>query len=266
MSAIIIDEEVIHYEVLGRGRPLIFVHGWLGSWRYWIPTMQALCSDFRTYALDLWGFGDSGKRPERYTLERQTELIHGFMDQLGILKAAFIGHGLGGVVLMRFIRQYPDWADRLMAVNVPLVGISDNVRQQLMTASPASLVETFLGRGPAVDPIKLEAAKTDTSAVASTVQAVAETSVNLKTEMAQFPKACLLVYGERDPLITPPPADWVGGFTANVHMIGLEESRHFPMLDETVKFNRLLSDFLTLKAGEDLSNLGLKEEWKRRVR
>jgi pimeloyl-ACP methyl ester carboxylesterase len=266
VSAIIIDEEVIHYEVLGRGRPLIFVHGWLGSWRYWIPTMQALSSDFRTYALDLWGFGDSGKRADRYSLERQAELIHGFMDQLGIIKAAFIGHGLGGIVLIRFIRQYPDWADRLMAVNVPLLGISDGVRQQLMTTSPANLVETFLGRGPAMDPIRLEAAKTDTAALVSTIQAVTDSAVNLKAEVAQLPKACLLVYGEKDPLIPPPPTDWVSGFTGNVHLMGLEDSRHFPMLDDAARFNRLLADFLTLKAGEDLSNLGLKEEWKRRVR
>jgi len=51
-----------------------------------------------------------------------------------------------------------------------------------------------------------------------------------------------------------------------VHRISLDESRHFPMLDEAAKFNRLLSDFLSLKSGEDLTNLGLKEEWKRRVR
>lgn len=266
MSAIIINEEVIHYEVLGRGRPLIFVHGWLGSWRYWIPTMQALCSDFRTYALDLWGFGDSGKKPERYSLERQAELIHGFMDQLGILKAAFIGHGLGGVVLVRFVRQYPDWADRMMAVNVPLLGIADGVRTQLMTTPPANLVETFLGRGPAVDPIKLEAAKADNAAVATTIQAVTDSGANLKGEIAQLVKACLLVYGEKDTLIPPPPADWVSGFTGNVHLVGLEDSRHFPMIDEAAKFNRLLADFLALKPGEDLCNLGLKAEWTRRVR
>ena len=266
MSAIIIEEEVIHYEVLGRGRPLIFVHGWLGSWRYWIPTMQALSSDFRTYALDLWGFGDSGKKPERYSLDKQADLIHGFMDQLGILKAAFIGHGLGGLVLIRFIRQYPDWADRVMAVNVPLLGIPDSVRQQLISTPPANLVESFLGRGATVDPIRLEAAKTDTAAVVTTVQGLANSAVSVKDEIAQLTKACLLVYGEKDPLIPPPSSDWVSGFVGNVHLIGLEESRHFPMLDEATKFNRLLSDFLTLKAGEDLSNLGLKEEWQRRVR
>ncbi len=266
MSAIIINEDVIHYEVLGRGRPLIFVHGWLGSWRYWIPTMQAMCGDFRTYALDLWGFGDSGKRPDRYSLDTQAELIHGFMDQLGILKAAFIGHGLGGAVLIRFIRQYPDWADRLMAVNVPLLGIADNVRTQLMSTPPAVLVETFMGRGPSVDPVKLEAAKADPAALAAAAQAMTDGGASLKGEIAQLAKACLLVYGEKDPLIPPPPADWVAGFTGNVHMIGLEDSRHFPMLDEATKFNRLLADFLALKGGTDLTELGLKEEWTRRVR
>lgn len=266
MSAIIIEDEVIHYEVLGRGRPLIFVHGWLGSWRYWIPTMQALSSDFRTYALDLWGFGDSGKRPERYSLDRQSELIHGFMDQLGILKAAFIGHGLGGLVLIRFVRQYPTWADRLMAVNVPLLGLPENVRHQLANTSPANLVEGLLGRSPAVDPIRLEAAKTDTGAVATTVQATSDEGASLKGEISQLAKACLLVYGEKDPIVPPPPAEWVSGFAGNVHLVGLEDSRHFPMIDEAPKFNRLLSDFLSLKAGEDLANLGLKDEWQRRLR
>lgn len=55
MSAILLDREIVHYEVLGRGRPILFLHGWVGSWRYSIPVMQATSVSFRTYALDLWG-------------------------------------------------------------------------------------------------------------------------------------------------------------------------------------------------------------------
>lgn len=68
MSALIVEDEVVHYEVLGRGRPVIFIHSWLGSWRYWNPTMQAINSGYRTYALGLWGFGDSAKIAGRYPL------------------------------------------------------------------------------------------------------------------------------------------------------------------------------------------------------
>ena len=41
MSVVLLNQEIVHYEVLGRGRPLILLHGWVGSWRYWIPVMQA---------------------------------------------------------------------------------------------------------------------------------------------------------------------------------------------------------------------------------
>ena len=59
MSAITIGGDLIHYEKLGRGRPVILVHGWIGSWRYWIPLMQKLHTSFSVYTLDLVGFGDS---------------------------------------------------------------------------------------------------------------------------------------------------------------------------------------------------------------
>ena len=262
MSALIVEDELVHYEVLGRGRPLIFVHGWLGSWRYWIPTMQVLSAEFRTYALDLWGFGDTGKRQERYTLEAQVELVRGFMDHLGILKAAFVGHGLGGIVVVRFARKYPESADRTMAVSVPLTSAA--ISPRLRSTPVAGLVEWLLGRGAGVDSIGREAAKAAAGAVETSVKAVMENEVRLDLAALKLP--CLLVYGEKDPMIAPPEDGSLDGVTGNVHRIGLEESRHFPMLDEAAKFNRLLADFLSLKSGEDLTDLGLKEEWKRRVR
>lgn len=262
MSAVIVDDEVVHYEVLGRGRPLILIHGWLGSWRYWIPTMQVLSGEFRIYALDLWGFGDSSKRRDRYSLEAQAELVRGFMDRMAILKAAFVGHGLGGAVVTQFMRQYPDLADRAMNVCVPLTTRSLDPR--LTTTPLVTLIETFLGKSPSADPVGKEAMKTDPMAVEVSVKALLER--DLRETVRDLRSTLLLVYGSKDQLVIPPDEQTFAGMTGNVHMIELEESRHFPMLDETPKFNRLLLDFLALKSGEDLTNLELKEEWKRRVR
>ena len=262
MSALIVEDEVVHYEVLGRGRPLVFVHGWLGSWRYWIPTMQALSSEYRTYALDLWGFGDSAKAGGRYPLQAQADLLARFMDQLGILKAAFVGHALGGGVVLRFARQHPELADRVMGVSVPMRGTA--ISNRLLSGSPASTLEWLLGKGLAVEPITREAAKADPLAVEATVRALIEREP--REELAALTALYLLVYGEKDPLIAAPEDNWRAGLNGNVHSIGLEESRHFPMLDEAAKFNRLLADFLALKSGENLSDLELKEEWRRRVR
>jgi pimeloyl-ACP methyl ester carboxylesterase len=120
MSAITVENDLVHYEVLGRGRPVVLVHGWLGSWRYWVPTMQQLSLKFRIYALDLWGFGDSGKNMSRYGLRDQVKLLNDFMERMGITKAALVGHSFGAAVCVAFARQNPERAPRLMAISPPL--------------------------------------------------------------------------------------------------------------------------------------------------
>ncbi|MFQ3567914.1 MAG: alpha/beta fold hydrolase [Aggregatilineales bacterium] len=120
MSALTVDGDLIHYEVLGRGRPVILIHDVIGSWRYWVPAMQHLHVKFRVYALDLYGYGDSAKTAVRYTLDQQIALLDAFMLQLGLPKAALIGHGLGALVAAEFTRLYPERVPRLMVVSAPL--------------------------------------------------------------------------------------------------------------------------------------------------
>lgn len=145
MSAITINGDLVHYEVLGRGRPVIFLHSWLGSWRYWIPTMQQLSVKYRTYALDLWGFGDSGRNNIYYGIEGQAELLQNFMDRMGIPKAVFVGHGLGAAVLAYFATK-PECREivhRMFVISPPLFGRSfvqgaSTPPAILPTASPAA--------------------------------------------------------------------------------------------------------------------------------
>lgn len=125
MSAITIGGDIVHYEVLGRGRPVVLVHGWMGSWRYWIPIMQQLHLKYRVYALDLFGYGDSAKNPARYTIEEQVNLMSEFMSQLGLSKAALIGHGLGAQVIAEFANQNREMVPRLLIASAPLFDTGD---------------------------------------------------------------------------------------------------------------------------------------------
>src|SRR5258708_12871881 len=139
MSAITIENGLVQYEVLGRGRVVIFVHGWLGSWRYWVPTMQQLSVKYRTYALDLWGFGDTGKDPKHYDFKDQVLLLQEFMDKLGITKAALVGHGLGAAICLRYANQFPDRAPRVALISAPLYDLGG---LDAGSAVPAPVVPT----------------------------------------------------------------------------------------------------------------------------
>jgi len=141
MSAIAIGNDLIHYEVLGRGRPVILLHGWLGSWRYWLPTMQLISAKYRVYALDLYGFGESQHTPGRYSVANQARLVEQFMDKQGIAKAALVGHSLGAAVAVELARRRPEIAPRVALISLPLLGIKPD-DLPLPTAAAPRAVQT----------------------------------------------------------------------------------------------------------------------------
>lgn len=262
MSAIILKDEVVHYEVLGRGRPLVFLHGWVGSWRYWIPAMQAASASFRAYALDLWGFGDTAKNPRRYSLEDQLDLLEEFIHGLGIGRVALAGHGLGAVIGLLFASRRPEAVDRLLAVGYPHRETA--LHPRLRSSSPADLADWLLDRSPASEPARVEAVKADPMAISAALEDLQ--GRGLPDLPAQTRAACLLVYGSSDPALPAPDPGLLKGLPDHVHELTLDGCGHFPMLEQPGKFNRLVADFLSLPSGESPRRLQLKEEWKRRVR
>jgi pimeloyl-ACP methyl ester carboxylesterase len=262
MSAVILQDEIVHYEVLGRGRPLFFLHGWVGSWRYWIPSMQAASISYRTYAIDLWGFGDSAKNPAKYGIHQQVSLLNDFLEKMGIGKIALVGHGLGAIVALIFTAQYPASVDRVMAISLPMGDGTLNPR--LHSESPADLADWLFGRLPAADAARAEAPKTDAQAIDASFENLDH--MNWGELSGRVATPCLFVNGTNDPAVTAPRPEDLGLLPEQAHQISFEQSGHFPMLDEASKFNRLMADFLALPSGESPRQLQLKEEWKRRVR
>lgn len=124
MSAITINNDLVHYEVLGRGRPVILLHSWLGSWRYWMAAMRQLSMKYRVYALDLWGYGDSGKKPEHFSMVAQVDMLGQFMDKMGMTKAALVGHALGAAVVAHYAATHADRVPRLMVIAPPLFSMA----------------------------------------------------------------------------------------------------------------------------------------------
>jgi pimeloyl-ACP methyl ester carboxylesterase len=261
MSAIVIDSGLVHYEALGRGKPLLLLHGWLGSWRYWVPVMEELSVDYRVYAFDLWGFGDSDRHVDRYDIESYVRLFDAFIENLGILQIALpvVGHSLGAVVALLWAVRNPDRIDRIMAVSLPLIGTAINRR--LMTPEALTLFDRAFERQPTnFEALQMETRKADEDAVINSVRSVM--GLDMLRELQRIDIPVLLVHGDRDDIVVPYDGTEFNG-SQFVRGISMSESRHFPMLDERPRFNRLLRDFLV---AEDVNALSLKEEWRRKAR
>ncbi len=294
MSAITIEGNLIHYEKLGRGRPVILVHGWIGSWRYWIPLMQQLHVRFSVYTLDLLGFGDSAKDAEGYSLASQVELLHRFMEQLAIPKAAMIGHALGAMVLTHFAQRYPERVARMLLVSAPLFEVSSLRGQPALhptdsasprvatpfatpTAPPNLLAEIINERSiylllekcfkktdPTYEKLRVDLDKADPAAIRGSVQGFDSAAYLHQVRSLACPTVA--VHGVDDPVIPAPSDDVWTHLTANRDdrfvPIPLGGVRHFPMLEHE-PFIRLAGEFLD---APDISKLEVRERWRRRSR
>jgi pimeloyl-ACP methyl ester carboxylesterase len=222
--------------------------------------MQVTSTSYRAYALDLWGFGDTAHNVLNYSLEQQATLLDRFLNEMGIGKIALVGHGLGGLVGMTFATRFPQSVDRVMAVSCPLDYAAVNAR--LRTASPVELSEWLSGRTPEATTALSDSPKVDIQAIAASMVGLQANNVFSNFRALNIP--CLLVYGDKDPAIIIPDGEY--SLSTMTHQIELEGSGHFPMIDETTKFNRLLTDFLALDSGSSPRELQMREEWRRRVR
>lgn len=262
MSAIVLESGLVHYEALGHGKPLLFLHDWLGSWRYWVPIMVEMSSSYRAYALDFWGFGDSDKVGSRYTLPDYVVQVEMFMDQMGINQTPMVGHGLGGLVALSFAAEHPDRVEQIMTVSVPFS--AEHIARTLSGFGGGdNPAKAILGRRlRAYEEVDIEAAKTDGTAVVDSVRsAMAHDLDDLLTELDM---PVLLVNGEDDPIIQMPDDGLLALLDYNVYAYAFVSAQHYPMLEETSKFTRLLRDFLTYRDAWDKINV--KDEWKRRIR
>ncbi len=261
MSAIVLKEGLVHYEAIGRGGPVIFIHGWLGSWRYWVPAMEELSVDRRAYALDLWGFGDSDKTNMHYNIQAYISLLKEFLHELGVGKVSLVGHSLGGLVALSFTSQYVEQVERVMAVSVPL-NDSAFKRPLASFSGNGEALAKLVSRHVNFSEVDVEARKADANAITSSMRSAMEQDLRNLSFPPQLP--VLLVHGIDDPIVKPPSSRIMRSFAQNTRMMFLEGAQHFPMLEERNKFNRLLKGFLD--AGGDLASLELKEEWHRRLR
>ena len=122
-----VDGIRVHYQEAGeRNAPaLVLIHGFASSTLVWskvfLPLAQA---GFRVIAVDLLGFGYSGKpRNGQYTIAGQARLLNGLLDRLNIKRATLVGSSYGGAVAATCALDYPQRVAKLV-----LIGTVNNNR------------------------------------------------------------------------------------------------------------------------------------------
>lgn len=110
------------YRSAGSGEPVLLLHGYRGSGRYWTAAAPELAARCRVIAPDLKGFGDSAKPRTGYSLTEHVMTLRHFLAALGLPRVTLVGHSLGGVLALRLLLDCPELVRRIVLVATPLTG------------------------------------------------------------------------------------------------------------------------------------------------
>ncbi|HEX8053618.1 MAG TPA: alpha/beta hydrolase [Thermoleophilaceae bacterium] len=117
--------------------PLILVHGFQASLRWWDRVTPKLARDHHVVRIDLLGHGGSEKPRDGYSMPEQGDLVAQVMERLGIRRAAVVGHSMGGQVVTALAERHRNLVDRLMVIDTaPENRFSRNRRTQAIAAFP----------------------------------------------------------------------------------------------------------------------------------
>jgi esterase len=109
----------LHYSKVGKGDPLIILHGLYGSGSNWHTIGKALSQYFTVYMPDQRNHGNSFHDPElNYTI--LTSDLEEFMNTLRISKACLLGHSMGGKTVMKFTFEHPDRVTKLVVIDIAM--------------------------------------------------------------------------------------------------------------------------------------------------
>ena len=224
-------------DISGDGPPLILLHGLAGSARWWQRNTPALERSFRVHAIDLPGFGAS-KREARFVLDEAPAQLIATMDELGIERASFVGHSMGGLVAAGLAAEYPDRVDKLILVDAGFLSLDPHLLHRitgpLRTArhTAPSLLPTLAWDSIRSGPIRL---------VQATTQLL---RADWRAKLSRIQAPTLVIWGEHDSVCPIGIGRSIVAVVPGSRLVVISGAAHNPMWERPEAFDREVLDFL----------------------
>jgi len=238
-----IDGIPLHYFYAGRsGPPIVLVHGLGSSAEIWAGLMSQLGKQFRVYAPDMPGHGETPLAPEGTSIRANVSYLKRFLDKLGYPHVTLVGNSLGGWIATRFAVDYPERVHHLYLLNSAGL-IRENFNSPYATdrGMARRAIENMLGYSLPLPGFLLDSVVRNSQMPAySGFIHNYDAQEELDDILAQIKAPTTIIWGVRDGLF---PINFANDFHAgivNSELILLRKVGHIPQVQAPLKVARII--------------------------
>jgi pimeloyl-ACP methyl ester carboxylesterase len=261
MTQLTIDHLTINYEAVGDGPVVVLLHGWGGCIASMGPIREARRAEYTVVSVDLPGFGESETPTDVWSTEEYGRCIRELLAEAGhddVL--CVVGHSFGGKVAVHLALQGAVRVRSLMLVGTPgaRLPLSEETQRRIARVKRGKKFARMLP-GPIRRSIEAHYAKLgseDYRNASGTLREILVKSVNedIRDVLPGITVPTLLVFGAND---TATPVE-IGRIMEDKikgsGLVVMENSGHFPYLDEPAAFNAVARSFLNSVRGTEAAS------------
>jgi len=258
-QSVVIGNHRLFYRTGGEGRPVVLIHGIGASSQIWMRNLGALTQNYRIYAPDLIGFGQSEKPRPVYSVADHVNCLRSFMGHLQIEKTSLIGHSMGGLIALDFCLAHPERVDKLILVDsVALLNSRPSFTERLICLTvlgelfvifrPKLVLKKFMAKefyyhpGSVTDEMLIPLMQADRAAVLALTRTVHHT--NRREAIKGIKTPTLILWGDQDQAIPRAHALLLQQLIPKSQYWIFKEAGHHPQIEASEEFNQEVARFL----------------------
>ncbi|MDT3381002.1 alpha/beta hydrolase [Labrys neptuniae] len=229
----------LYYATLGKGAPVVLLHGGLGNSDYWGLQAKALARRHKVILVDSRGHGRSSRDTKPYGYDLMADDVVALLDKLKIRQADIVGWSDGAILGIDLAIRHPDRVNKVFAfaANTVTSGVKDGVdKNPTFAAYIERAGKEYAKLSPT--PKEYEAFVGQISQMWATQPSW--TDVQLKA----IKTPVLVVDGDHDEAIKREHTEYIAATIPGAGLLILPNASHFAFLQDPALFNAALLSFL----------------------
>lgn len=228
----------VFYEIIGKGKPLVFLHGWGSSRTYFYPITNIV--DYKCILIDLPPFGKSDKYDNIWNMQIYCDLIKNLLYNIGVTSADFVVHSFGCRIALELAKERFQIKKLVIMAGAGIESKSVCLKLKITRSKIAKFLNRNLGTKFIIK------GSSDYNLLKPNMQATFSNIVRYdqKKLLKCVHSKTLLIWGRLDNSTPLKDAKTMKKNIENSELVIIENCGHFALLDKPQIATRIINNFL----------------------